>query len=124
MILQGICRKCNTPVKLDVGTNTVEDTITILRKLEGFTCPGHHVEMSTPYPNYWDVHNWELVEGSAPTEEEFVETLRKANKYVRTTDEMQGLITGFAMGFPMTSDGLCWQYVHSPRGRRWYISNG
>lgn len=124
MILQGICKKCNSPVKLDIGDNSLKDTIEKLQNMQSFECPGHHVELSSPYPNYWDVHNWEFVEGKAPTEEEFLATLRSTYQQVRTTDEMRGLITGFASGYPITNDGLSWEFVHSPAGKRWYVTNG
>jgi hypothetical protein len=125
MILKGPCKKCGTEVKLDIGEMTVEGAIEKLSKQDGgFQCPGHHVEISAPVPTYWDIATWEQMEGKAPTEEEFLAKLKNEYVEVRTTDEMRGLITGFAMGFPITNDGKNWDYAHSPKGQRYYVSNG
>lgn len=120
MILQGYCSKCQTLVKLDIGFMTKDEVIDKLRSMQGFECPGHHVELSSPYPAYWNADEWELVEGQALTEEQFLAQLRADHTEVRSTEEMQGIITGFAYGFPITNDGNEWNFCSSPDGKRYY----
>jgi hypothetical protein len=62
MILQGLCKACNWPVRIDIGTLTKQEVVELLKKMESFKCPGQHAEMSSPFPEYWNVQAWELVE--------------------------------------------------------------
>jgi hypothetical protein len=120
MILQGNCSKCGELVKLDIGDQTIEQVKTLLSKRETFECPGHHVELCSPYPHFWDVDKWVLVEGKAMSEEEFLADLKSNSEEVRDTNGMSGLITSFAYGFPITNDGHSWSFTHSPAGKRFY----
>jgi len=130
MMLEGKCTKCGCTVQLDIGTANDEEEAKqkareALRTWTSFSCPGHHVEICSPYPHYWNVDEWKLVSGNAPTEEEFVNDLKSKYKEVLDTDEMwkRGVITGFAYGIPVTNDGLNWDFVESPRGKRYYYRN-
>ena len=125
MILKGKCEECGTEIKLDIGDKTLEEATESLAKRETFECPGHHVELCSPYPAYWNIDTWERVDGSAPTKEEFLGTLKAKYKEVLTTSEMHGrnVITGFAMGFVMTNDNISWDFVNSPDGERFYCHN-
>jgi hypothetical protein len=121
MILQGNCTKCGELIKLDIGDKTVPEVVEILKsQRDGFSCPGHHVELGPAYPHYWKVDEWTLVDGAAMTEEAFLAELKSKYKEVRDTAGMQGLITGFAYGSPMTNDGHAWDFCSSPKGKRWY----
>lgn len=130
MLLKGICKKCGTEISLDVGdVQDEEDAKNVARealsKMQSFSCPGHHVEICSPYPNYWNVDEWVLSEGSASSEEEFENELRNKYKEVLTTDEMhkRDVITSFSSALPITNDGLYWDFAESPKGKRYYFHN-
>ena len=127
MILKGTCKKCGTTIRLDIGdakdaeeahAKARED----LERWESFSCPGHHVELCGPYPNYWDTDNWELEEGHAQTEEEFLTELKSKTAEVIDSTEMhkRGVITSFCFGLPVTNDGINWDFTESPQGKRYY----
>ena len=123
MLLSGVCKKCGGNVALDVGSTTDKEEIKKrLLAMSAFHCPGHHVEITSPYPAYWDIDDWKFEEGAAPSEEEFISDLRKEHIEVIDTAEMaeRNIIIGFAYGFPMTNDGNSWTFAHSPKGKRWY----
>jgi len=122
MLLVGTCKKCGCTIRLDIGELTREEVIEKLSGQRTFSCPGHHVELSSPHPHYWNLDEWELVEGNAPSDEEFVADLRKQYPEVIDTEEMtrRGIITGFAFGLPLTNDGNVWDFCESPSGKRWY----
>ena len=130
MILKGKCTKCECTIQLDIGTaKDVEEARQkardALQKWETFSCPGHHVELRGPYPHFWNVDTWNLMDGSTPTEEQFLNDLKSKYKEVLTTDEMskRDVITSFAYGFPITNDNLLWNFVASPKGKRYYYHN-
>lgn len=130
MILKGACTKCKCEIQLDIGdinneAKAKEFARTVLLKWKTFSCPGHHVEICSPYPYYWNVDEWEFVEGNAPAEEEFLNKLKAQYKEVLTTNEIykRDVITGFAYGLPITNDGLNWNFAESPKGTRYYFHN-
>jgi hypothetical protein len=124
MILKGNCKKCGETVRLDIGDWTLQEAIDHISKWkDGYSCPGHHVELYSPYPDDWKLEEWTLEEGHAPTEEEFLADLQAKFKDVRDTAGMQGLITSFSYGFPDTNDGKAWNFIASPKGKRWYYTN-
>ena len=105
MMLEGKCTKCGCTVRIDVGIiQNEEDARRVTREaLEtwcSFSCPGHHVEICSPYPHYWNVDEWKLISGNAQTEEVFLNVLKSKYKEVLDTDEMwkRNVITGFAYG--------------------------
>ena len=122
MLLVGTCKKCGCTIRLDIGNLTREQATERLSGQSTFSCPGHHVELSSPHPHYWNLDEWELVEGKAPSEEEFVDELRRRYPEVVDTEEMtrRGIITGFACGLPVTDDRNAWDFCESPSGIRWY----
>lgn len=126
MLLQGKCTKCDCLVSLDIGDKTKEEAIEGVRQWGTFHCVGHHLELCSPYPKYWNMDEWLLAEGKAPTEEEFVADLKSKYEYVIDTEEMTKLniIKGFSYGFPITNDGKNWSFDHSPKGKRWYYTGG
>jgi len=122
MLLVGSCKKCGCTIRLDIGSLTREEAIERLSAQDTFSCPGHHVELSSPHPYYWNLDEWELAEGTAPSDEEFVVNLRRRYPEVIDAEEMtrRGIITGFAFGLPLTNDGNVWDFCESPSGKRWY----
>lgn len=123
MFLKGNCRKCGETIKMDIGDMTRDEAIAALKEWKMFSCPGHHVEICPPYPHFWNLDEWELIEGHCMTEDEFLSDLKTKYKDVRDTEGMAGLIDGFSYGFPMTNDGKCWDFCQSPKGKRWYYTN-
>jgi len=127
-VLKGICNECGSEIRLvlDGDVTDVESAREIareaLKKMNAFECPGHHMEICSPYPHYWNVDEWVLESSNVMTEEEFVSHLRSKFTEVLTTDEMikRNVITSFAYGTPMTNDGIDWNFTSSPKGRRFY----
>lgn len=122
MLLVGRCRKCGTEVTLDIGNKSLDEVKKNLKKMDSFQCPGKHIELSSPYPEYWYIDNWVFKEGESISEEDFVADLKEKNTEVIDTDEMisRNIIQCFSYGLPITNDGFNWNYVHSPKGKRWY----
>lgn len=123
MLLIGKCRKCDAEVTLNIGRKSLEEVRENLKRMESFQCPGKHVELSSPYPSYWNIDNWAFEEGVSLSEEDFVADLKDKYTEVIDTDEMikRGVIKSFSYGIPITSDGFNWNYAHSPKGKRWYF---
>ena len=69
-MLQGKCKTCGTLVKIRQGKHSREEIIELLKKKDGFECPGHHVELSAPYPFHWNVDEWEEIEDPPEQSEE------------------------------------------------------
>lgn len=122
-LLTGQCRTCGETIKIAMDDATKEHIIEVIAKWDTFSCPGHHVELSGPYPHHWALDDWVIVEGQVPSEEEFEAQLRADHKEVRDTEGMAGLITSFSLGFPMTNDGRSWDFTVSPEGKRWYYTD-
>jgi hypothetical protein len=120
-IISGKCKKCGCTVQLDIDDLDMEQ---IKEKVANIhQCPGHHYELDGML-NYWDVEHWDIIEGSAPTEEEFVSALKEQYEEVLSTDEFaaRNILKGFSYGYPITNDNRDWDYVHSPKGQRYYIT--
>ena len=92
MLLVGACKKCRCTIRLDIGSLNREQAIETLSRQRTFSCPGHHVELSPAHPRYWNLDEWELVEGNAASEEEFVGELRSKypGGYRHGGDDAQG----------------------------------
>lgn len=54
--IEGICQKCKTTLKIDIGELTVEEAKAKIKKqLQMFECPGWHVFITDAYKFYdWD----------------------------------------------------------------------
>jgi hypothetical protein len=68
--VRGVCKKCAAVVHVPVGEHAIPDLQELLGVLQGFECPGQHVEFGTALEQYeWD---WDPVEREAPpTDEHF-----------------------------------------------------
>lgn len=129
-MLVGQCKKCGSTIKLDIGDKTKEEVIGSFkkRKHEPFTCPGKHVELTGAYPNFWELDEWELEEGSAPTDEGFLTKLKEEYEEVYDTHEIAKRyeITSFCMGMCMarelgTGVEAMFDFKSSPGGKRYYF---
>ena len=50
------CRKCGGTITLNIGENTLDEAIEMLKQRKGFECTaGHHVELGSPM-DYWTIH--------------------------------------------------------------------
>ena len=99
-MLTGKCRTCNTTIKLDIGDKTKKDTIAHIQKWQTFHCPGQHVELSGPYPLHWPLDEWQVEDGQAPSDEEWLAELKSSYSEVLSHDELARLyeVQGFCMG--------------------------
>ena len=68
--IRGVCRKCAAVVHIELRGMSVIELQDVLGELQGFECPGQHVELSTALEQYeWD---WDPVEREEPpTDEHF-----------------------------------------------------
>lgn len=100
MLIPVTCKKCGNSTKIDVGNlNKEEVNRWLTDNGDGFECFGNHVEFGVR-ADYWEL-DWEHPEeGNAPTEEEFVNTLKERYEEVLTNEEMTKKydIRGFAYG--------------------------
>lgn len=129
MLLIGTCSKCKTEIKLDIGDKTPEQVKKELSKWESFNCPGKHTEVESPYPSYWNLDKWKLVEGKSPTEEDWVKDLKEKVGEIFTTKELEEKfnVKGFSMGLCAAKrkdngKDAVFNYVHSPKGERYYFA--
>ncbi|GAI81920.1 unnamed protein product [marine sediment metagenome] len=91
-MLQGKCKKCDNLIKIRQGKLSREEIIELLKKRQGFECPGHHVEMSSPYPHFWNIDEWEEAEDPPVVSEgEWLKEMRKKHKEVLNCEEFYGL---------------------------------
>lgn len=123
MIARVRCAKCGATGKFDVGDGvaTVEEAQARLDSVRITSCPfGHHIELS---PIGYIV--LEIEAGQAPTEEEWLATMR-AERDVWSTDELAKTeirIESFAFGMPMAKvrgRDFPLDFVTSPEGHRYY----
>ena len=55
-MVKATCNKCKKTFTLNIGENTVEEAIEVLKSTKGFECTaGHHVELGSP-ADYWTIH--------------------------------------------------------------------
>lgn len=125
MIARVRCGKCGMTGKFDVGDEvaTVEQAQTKLASVKITSCLfGHHIELSAiPYTVL------SVEEGQAPTEEEWLATMR-VDRDVWSTDQLgqsEIVIESFAFGLPMATvrgDDFWLDVITSPEGHRYYWS--
>ena len=54
--VKATCRKCGETFTLNIGENTLEEAIEVLKSRKGFECPsGKHSEKGSP-ADYWTLH--------------------------------------------------------------------
>jgi len=122
-MLQGKCKKCGTLVKIRQGKHSREEVIELLKKKQGFECPGHHVELCSAYPHFWNVDEWEEVEDPPEeNEEDWLKDMREKYEEVLHYEEFNKLdvCQSFLHGLPITTDDKNWNFTNSPRGERYY----
>ena len=129
MMLVGECKKCGTTIKLDIEDNTVEETVKKLSDWTGFQCPGHHCEISPPYPHYWKIDEWELVDGSALDEDTWLNNLKEKVGEVFDTEQLSTNFKsiGFSMGMctarrKSDNETVIFDWKQSPVGKRYYYA--
>jgi len=123
-MFQGKCKKCGNLIKIRQGKLSREEIIELLKKKQGFECPGHHVELSSPYPFYWNIDEWEEVEDPLEvSEEDWLKEIKAKYQEVLDCDKFYGLdvLKSFAFGLPITTDGKSWNFANSPEGKRYYF---
>lgn len=123
-MLEGRCRKCNCLIRIRQGGLSRQEVIARLKKMETFECPGHHVELCSPYPDFWNVDEFEEVEDPPEVKEkEWLAQMRKRYKEVLDCEKFYnlGILKGFAFGFPVTTDGINWNFGNSPSRKRYYF---
>ena len=123
-MLEGRCKRCNCLIRIRQGKLSRQEVIERLKKMQTFECPGHHVELCSPYPHFWNVDEFEEVEDPPEvSEKEWLAKMRKRYKEVLDCEEFYnlGILKGFAFGFPVTTDGKNWNFANSPSGKRFYF---
>jgi hypothetical protein len=126
-LVPALCKKCAQAFKIDIGSSTKDEAIAKLSKMESFECPGHHVELTSPL-RYWDIH-WDQVEdGSSPSEEEWLDDLKRKHREVYTTDDLRTKFTNVSFAYGMcaaslvaTGETKILDFDRSPEGKRYYF---
>ncbi len=132
LILKAKCKKCKGTVSFDIGEMTKGEVEEKLKANSSWHCDaGNHMEMYSPFELY--EFDWEnLKEGSAETDEEFVEKLKAGYNEVYNTSEIQenyeieSFFGGMALGRRKNSDMMvmkAFSYASSPSGKRYYFTN-
>lgn len=123
------CKKCGETSKLDTCGKSREEVEKWLNESNGgFQCFGNHVELGSR-ADYWTL-DWNTVEeGHAPTEEEFIKDLNSKYMEVYENKEIDNFYTvkNFSFGMCVTEDKKTgeekvFNFVHSPKGTRYYVS--
>lgn len=135
-VLKIQCKECGEWLSFQlleqVGEISSKDaTIEAIKALEGpWSCPpGHHVELS-PARNWliFETATLEDIPDYAGDQAKWLEKMKETYPEVISSDEMheKKIITNFAYGEPMTSDGNAWSFSNAPDGHRYYyrMSNG
>jgi hypothetical protein len=123
------CKKCGETSTLDTGKMTKEEVEKALSNdKNGFHCFGNHVEFGNRI-DYWEIDWDSITEGSAPSEEDFVKNLKSKYKEVYCNKEIENFykVIGFQYGRCIaenkeTSREMVFNFVHSPKGTRYYIA--
>ena len=125
MIARVRCGKCGTTGKFDLGDAvvTAEQAQTKLDAVKITNCPfGNHIEFSAiPYTVL------EIEEGQAPTDVEWLATMR-AEQDLWSTDELRLTeirIESFAYGVPLATvrgEDFWLDMMTSPEGHRYYYA--
>jgi hypothetical protein len=124
-LVEVYCKKCGENFKLNIGAHTKEEVIDMLQKQETFSCPGQHVEITSPL-RYWEI-NWDsLKEEQVPTEEEWISDFKaKHEAYTKQEIEEKFEVVDFAFSMLHTIDKKTredryFDFVTSPKGKRLY----
>lgn len=123
-MLQGKCKKCGCIIQILQKGFSRKQVIEKIKRWETFECPGHHVELSSPYPNYWCLDEFEeLPDPQVSTEQEWLKQMREKYKEVLDAEEFyrRGVLKEFCFGFPVTTDRINWDFTQSPSGKRYYF---
>jgi hypothetical protein len=127
-IVDVYCKKCGETGKLDIGDMTIEEATELLEKRKGFSCFGHHVELSSPIPNYWEIMPDTLREERVPTEEEWIADMIAKHGEIWGVQELGERFDkiGFSFGFctardKKTGEEVILDFTNSPKGNRYYF---
>ncbi len=123
-MFQGKCKHCGYIIKIKQGNLSRQKVIERLKKMETFECPGHHVELCSPYPHFWNIDEFEEIKDPPKvSEKEWLSQMRKRYREVLDHEEFYKLdiLKGFAFGFPVTTDGKSWNFTKSSSGKRYYF---
>ena len=125
MIARVRCDKCGMSGKFDIGGEvaSVEQAQAKLDSVTITSCPfGHHIEFSSIAYTVLEIET-----GQAPTDEEWLATMR-ADRHLWTTDELRQteiVIESFAYGMPMATvngQDFWLDMMTSPEGHRYYYA--
>ena len=123
MIARVRCEKCGATGKFDLGDAvvTAEQAQAKLDAVKITSCPfGNHIEFSSIAYTVLEIEV-----GQAPTDEEWLATMR-ADRDLWSTDELRGTeirIESFAFGLPMATvrgEDFWLDMMTSPEGHRYY----
>jgi hypothetical protein len=135
MLVNVRCTICGESSKIDIGDMTKDEVEKLLKERDTFQCFGNHVELTSPL-KFW-VIDWDSIhQGSAPTEEEFLNKLKSKYKEVLTTDELSEryIVKGFLYGMCTVESktekeewgepvSKAFQFTQSSSGKRYYYTN-
>lgn len=130
----GTCKKCQATVQMELNGKSVAELQEVLGLMQGFECPGRHVELSSALESFeWD---WKPVWRDAPlSDEEFGVTLVEEHGCGRVfylgngtlgpklgIKSLQSVAGLRHLGFgEFASDTHTYVRVDSPHGTRFYV---
>ena len=123
------CRKCNETFTLNIGENTLDEAIEMLKQTKGFECTaGHHIELGSPM-DYWTIHPETIYEAQPMTDQDWLERLKATVESGKVWDTQELArdyeISGFSAGLCIAKDRttreeVCFDHGASPSGKRYY----
>jgi hypothetical protein len=129
MLLKAKCSICNKEGLFDISNMKRTEVEPILAAKKSFNCSfGNHFENMSPIS--FMTFDWDnLIEGEAPSEEDFLKELKSQYTEVYTKEELENkyVIDGFLYGQCLVhslnneDDLKVFNFVESPKGTRYYI---
>lgn len=128
MLVKAKCKICRQEGLFDIGDLTREQVEEKLSHMKSFQCSfGNHTEAIGPLELYdfdWD----NLAEGQAPSEEDFLTSLKSQYSEVYTLEELQEIyepesfLYGMCMCHPKKDpdEMAVFNLIRSPEGKRYY----
>jgi hypothetical protein len=125
MLLNVTCKKCGLKYRIDIGDKTIDQVKETMKKQDTFSCPGHHIELSSPL-NF--LVFGEIEDGRALSDPEWLNQKKKEGFTLMNSDEVREkyTCTGFSCGLycgknKKTGESVVLDFMNSPAGVRYYF---
>jgi hypothetical protein len=131
MLMKVRCNKCKGTGTIDMGDKTIEEFREIMKSRDFGQCIcSNHVELGK-MSDYYEMLEDTLIDGSAPTDEEWLEEFKQQKGEVWDSDELTQKFTGIGFTYGMcfaknkeTGEDVILNFTASPCGKRYYYIGG